>query len=288
MKRYYYILKPMKRAFLLLCLVVTMMGEQKILVHGHRGARAVRPENSMPAFEYAIAAGADVLELDMAVTKDNVVVVSHDPVLHPPVCTGPRDGVAIRELTLEELRQWDCGAVRNPGFPKQQTVPGTRIPTLDEVFGLARKGTFEFNIETKIFASKPEYTPDPEEFARLVLAEIRKHKLEKRVIVQSFDYRTLIAMKKLAPEVRTSALMEHDDQRDFVTAAKAAGNAPIVSPNYRIVTKEKIAAAHKAGLHVVPWTVNTPAEWDAMVKAGADAIISDDPAGLIEWLKKKR
>ena len=130
---------------------LTLMAEQKVLVHGHRGARAVRPENTMPAFEYAIAAGVDVLELDMAVTKDNVIVVSHDPVLHAPVCKGPRESGVIRELTLAEVKQWDCGAVRNPQYPKQQTVPGTRVPTLDEVFALARRGKFEFNIETKSF-----------------------------------------------------------------------------------------------------------------------------------------
>src|SRR6266481_1027502 len=122
---------------------------QNIQVHGHRGARAMRPENTLPAFEYAIAQGVDALELDMAVTKDNVVVVSHDPELRPPVCTGPRERVAIHELTLAEVRQWDCGAKQNPLFAKQQTVPGTKMPTLDEVFALAPKGKFLFNIETK-------------------------------------------------------------------------------------------------------------------------------------------
>ncbi|MCX6633324.1 MAG: glycerophosphodiester phosphodiesterase family protein, partial [Candidatus Solibacter sp.] len=115
---------------------------QTIQVHGHRGARAVRPENTLPAFEYAIAAGVDALELDMAVTRDNVIVVSHDPELQAPVCSGPGGKAVIRELTLAEVRQWDCGAKQNPGFPKQQAVPGTKMPTLDEVFALAPKGKF--------------------------------------------------------------------------------------------------------------------------------------------------
>src|SRR5215471_19104003 len=89
---------------------------QTIQVHGHRGARAMRPENTIPAFEYAIQAGVDVLELDMAVTRDNVVVVSHDPYLQPPVCSGPKPKAVIHELTLAELREWDCGKVKNPGF----------------------------------------------------------------------------------------------------------------------------------------------------------------------------
>src|SRR5215468_2958385 len=102
----------------------------RILVHGHRGARARMPENTIPAFEYAIQSGVDALEMDMAVTKEGVIVISHDPMLRKPVCTGPRDNAIIHELTLAEVRQWDCGAVRNPMFANQKPVPGTRIPTL--------------------------------------------------------------------------------------------------------------------------------------------------------------
>jgi glycerophosphoryl diester phosphodiesterase len=259
-------------------------GQRKILVHGHRGARAMRPENTIPAFEYAIDAGVDALEMDMAVTKDNVIVISHDPILHGPVCTGPQQSVVIHELTFDQVRQWDCGAVQNPLFRKQKTMPGTRIPTLDEVFSLAGRGGFDFNIETKSFPKKPEYTPPPEEFVRLVLEEIRKYKVEKRVILQSFDFRTLRAMKKLAPEIRLSALTEND-QRDFPVIAREA-QAGIISPNYKLVSSEKVAAAHAAGLEVIPWTVNAPADWDRLIKAGVDAIITDDPAELIAYLKK--
>src|SRR5437588_7121036 len=112
---------------LMLGAVVGAPGERKIEVHGHRGARGMRPENTLPGFEYAIAQGVDVLELDMAVTKDNVVVVSHDPHLQPPVCSGPQSKAAIHDLTLEQVRQWDCGKVQNPGFAKQTPVPGTRM-----------------------------------------------------------------------------------------------------------------------------------------------------------------
>lgn len=108
----------------------------------------------------------------------------------------------IHKLTLAEVKQWDCGAIRNPGFAHQQPVPGTRMPTLEEVFSLAPRGTFLFNIETKSFPDYPEYTPPPEEFAKLVLEQIRKHHVESRVILQSFDFRTLHAMKTLAPEIR--------------------------------------------------------------------------------------
>jgi glycerophosphoryl diester phosphodiesterase len=258
---------------------------QTIQVHGHRGARAMRPENTMPAFEYAIAQGVDALELDMAVTKDGVIVVSHDPEMRAPVCTGPRDGVAIHSLTLAEVRQWDCGARRNPLFAKQQPVPGTKMPTLDEVFTLAPKGQFLFNIETKITPEHPELAPPPGEFVRLVLAEIHKHRLESRVVLQSFDFRTLHEMRKIAPEIRLSALYS-GTPRDFVDIGREAG-AQIVSPEYLLVTAAQVKAAHAAGFEVLPWTANTPEDWARLVAAGVDGIISDDPAALIAYLKKR-
>ena len=260
--------------------------QPRILVHGHRGARARRPENTIPAFQYAIAQGVDALEMDMAVTKDNVIVISHDPILHPPVCSGPKESSVIHELTLAEVRQWDCGKVQNPRYPTQMAIPGTRMPTLDDVFKLAPTGQFDYNIETKSFADKPQYTPSPEEFVKLVLEKIRKYKLDQRIILQSFDFRTLVAMRKLAPKIRLSALTEKDP-RDFAAIAAEAGNAEIVSPEFHLVTPAKVAAAHKAGLQVVPWTADTPEDWDMLIQAKVDAIISDDPAELIAHLKKR-
>jgi glycerophosphoryl diester phosphodiesterase len=273
-------------SFMLISLFSFAGSPSRILVHGHRGARARMPENTLPAFEYAIQQGVDALEMDMAVTKDNVIVISHDPILETPVCSGPRNGVVIHTLTLAEVRQWDCGAVQNPNFHTQQTVPGTRMPTLDDVLQLATRGTFDYNIETKSFPERPEYTPPPNEFARLVLDKVRQYKLEKRVILQSFDFRTLVAMRQLAPDIRLSALTEMDP-RAFTTIAKEAANAEIVSPYYKLVTAEKVAAAHALNIQVVPWTVNDPAEWDRLIEAKVDAIISDDPAALIAHLKKR-
>jgi glycerophosphoryl diester phosphodiesterase len=260
--------------------------QPKILVHGHRGARARMPENTIPAFAYAIQQGVDALEMDMAVTKDNVIVISHDPILHGPVCTSAKESAIIHELTLAEVRQWDCGAVQNPRFPKQQPVPGTHMPTLDDAFRLESRGSFDYNIETKSFPDKPQYTPTPEAFAKLVLDKIREYKLEKRIILQSFDFRTLAAMRKLAPEIRLSALTETDN-RDFTAIVKEAANAEIISPEVKLVTPQKVAAAHAAGIQVVPWTADTPKEWDQLIQAKVDAIISDDPAELIAYLKQR-
>ena len=271
-------------ASLLLCsFVMTAAGGPKIEVHGHRGARARFPENTLPAFEYAIAQGVDVLELDLGVTKDNIVVVSHDSVLRSPVCNGPRNEVPIRNLTLAEVRQWDCGSKQNPQFPSQKTVVGTRMPTLDEVLSLASRGKFKFNMETKITPMEPTLAPEPKEFARLVLEVIRKHHLESRVILQSFDFRTLHAMKELAPEIALSALYS-GPPRSFVEIGKESG-ARIISPEYRLVTAAEVKAAHTAGFTVIPWTSNAPHEWDALIAAGVDAIITDDPGALIAHLR---
>lgn len=258
----------------------------EILVHGHRGARARMPENTIPAFEYAIGVGVDVLELDLAVTKDDVLVVSHDSFLHAPTCKGPVEKAAIRDLTLAEVRRWDCGSVPNPQFPDQKRIPGTRMPTLDEVFSLASRGRFEFNVETKISPAHPELSASPERFAELLVQAIGKHKLIPRVIVQSFDYRTLVAIRKLNPEIRLSALFTMTGDSYF-DVSKRAANAEFVSPIVNDVTAAKVKAAHAEGLIVEPWTANTTSEWDRLIGMEVDAIITDDPGALIAHLKKR-
>lgn len=278
------------RIAVLLMMASTVFAASKIQVHGHRGARAAMPENSLPAFKYALAQGVDALELDLAVTSDNVLVVSHDATMNPKICTGPEGSpTVIRQMTLAQLRQWDCGSKQNPEFAKQQTIPGTRVPTFDEVLLLAKGAKVDLNVETKISPAKPELTPSPEEFVQLILTAVRKHGVESRLILQSFDWRTLAAMKKAAPAVRLSALYPtsaNDLGKDFISQAKAAGYG-IVSPHFRMASKAEIARAHAAGLVVVPWTANDVATWDALIDGGADAIITDDPAGLIAHLKQK-
>jgi glycerophosphoryl diester phosphodiesterase len=255
-----------------------------ILVHGHRGARARRPENTLPAFRYAIEQGVDVLELDVAVTKDDVAVVSHDPWIDATICSGPNTGIAIRAVSWAELREYDCGAKQNPLFAAQVPMPGTPIPALDEVFDLGHGNTVQFNVETKIFADNPELTPGPEAFARLILDLIRKHGIEQRVILQSFDPRTLWAIKKLDAGIRRAALFEQ--QTDWPEITREF-EATICGPEFHLVTPERVAQAHAAGLQVVPWTANEPADWANLVDARVDAIISDDPASLIAWLREK-
>lgn len=287
-----YLIYPARMKAILLFLSASFLLNAEIVVHGHRGARTSMPENTIPAFEFAIQQGVDVLEMDMAVTKDNVIVLSHDSALDKKICTGP-EGMTnvIRELTLSQVKQWDCGSKVNPDYPKQKVISGTRVPTLDEAFAATKRAPVEYNIETKINPKKPELAPSPEEFVRLFLEVVRKHQLESRVILQSFDPRTLVAMNKINPKIRLSVLKPTgplDAFSNWVEACKEAGDAKIISPHYLTITKGRVEEAHQAGLQVVAWTANEPDQWEKLVEQNVDAIITDDPEGLIAWLKEKK
>ncbi|MDR3724092.1 MAG: glycerophosphodiester phosphodiesterase family protein [Terracidiphilus sp.] len=280
----------------------------KILVHGHRGSRATRPENTLPAFRFALEHGVDVLELDLAVTKDNVLVVSHSPYIvqdalavgHERFCQGPEypAGTAIHQLTLAEVEKFDCGVGTLKDFPKQVAVPGTHVATFDQVLEVTKGNKVELNVETKIFAAHPELTPSPEEFVRLILDAIHRHHVdESRIILQSFDYRTLKEMRKQDAKIRLSALVGVGqagytdgtvDKNTDLDHIQAISGAEIVSPDYHLVTPEQVERVHKAGGQVVPWTANTPADWQKLVDAHVDAIISDDPEALLGWLKAQK
>ncbi len=272
---------------LLICLTLAACiasAAPRITVHGHRGAPAVRPENTIPSFEAAIDAGADYIEMDVYATKDNVLVVAHDPSINMSLCQGSGGKRPVRSLTLEEIRQYDCGALKNASFPRQVPVPGTRIPTFDEVLNLAtRNANFKFNVEIKSSANWKDLALPPDEISKMVTDAIRRHKLERRVLVQSFDFRVVKAMKLAAPEMLIAALYG-PGERSFVDIAKETG-VKMVNPNFKLVTAEKIKEAHAAGLQIVPWTVDTPEEWNRLIALGVDGIITNDPAALIAHLK---
>ncbi|HEY4355855.1 MAG TPA: glycerophosphodiester phosphodiesterase family protein [Acidobacteriaceae bacterium] len=295
-----------------------------ILVHAHRGGRAYRPENSIPSFRYAISVGADVLELDLAVTKDNVLVVSHSPFLTQPApetfsnskdpkmaavitaalanerhCDGPPlpPGTYIHSLTLAQLKQYDCGSHALPAFPNQVAEPHTTIPTFEEVLDLAPQGEFQFNVETKIFPNRAEITPTPEAFVSMIDEAVKRHHLQSRVILQSFDFRTLQAMRVLDPSIRLSALFGQaqydrmmgitDADKTFAHVAQAAQLRPgdFFSPDASLATPAEVKWAHEHGFQVAPYTVNAADGWQKLADAHVDAIITDDPAGLLKWLR---
>ena len=273
--------------------VAMTLPAKTIEVHGHRGARMVMPENTLPGFAYAAENGADFFEIDTWVTKDDVVVVAHDAAMNLKHCKGPSPDAerTIRNMTFAELRKWDCG-VANPDWPKQKAIPHTPVPTLDEVFGLLKKyPKVSINLEIKSNPKRPELQPAPNVYAKMIVDAIRKHKAEKRVLVQSFDFAPLIEVGKLNPKLALSALYPcggADKNKDFVTVAKEAGNTGSVSMQLSVVTPEKVKQAHEARIRVLAWTANTRNEWEQLIAAGVDGIITDDPAGLIAYLKEQK
>jgi glycerophosphoryl diester phosphodiesterase len=282
-------------------------------LQGHRGARALAPENTLPSFSRALAIGVTTLETDLALTRDGILVLSHDPFLNPALTRDASGawlaapGPAIHTLTLAELKAFDVGRI-NPAasyarqFPKQTAVDGTRVPTLDELFALAQTSgkAPRFNIETKITPDGAISTPDPETFAKAVVAAVRGAKFEARVTIQSFDWRTLLVAKRLAPEIETSCLTIEAGGMNTI-AASGAGPSPWLggldpaahgnsiprtvkaagcgtwSPFWRNLTKANVAEAQALGLKVLPWTVNSETDIAAVVALGVDGLISDDP-----------
>ncbi len=289
---------------------------QAIDLQGHRGARGLLPENTLPSFAQALSIGVTTLELDTTVTQDGVVVVSHDATLNPAITRGPdgqwldRSNIAIHSLTFAQLQQYDVGRIRPQTayaqrFPAQLPVDGTRIPRLTDVFALARRAgnsTVRFSIETKISPEQSQLTLAPAEFARVLIALIRSEKLESRVTIQSFDWRTLQVMQQEAPQIATVYLSAQQSWQDNIRAGevsspwtadfhvsryagsvprmiKAAGGA-VWSPYFGDVTRETVREAQQAGLKVVVWTVNEPRDITLMIDFGVDGIISDYPDRL--------
>jgi len=267
-------------------------------VHGHRGARWSRPENTLPAFQFAIESGANTLELDMHVTSDDIVVITHDPYLNPKLCVDKDgktipDNLLVHKMTLAQLQTYDCGKLQNPKFPTQQPVPKTPIPTLDALFTTVEKSKLpaakkiRFNIETKSEAEHPEYTPEPEKFVHLFLSVVKTHRMMNRVILQSFDYRTLKIARKLAPKLPLSVLVEYrPGNTESLVKLMKDNDAQILSPDYSWLTDDDIKAIHEMKAKVIPWTVNDESDWKRLIKFGVDGLITDNPKGLIEYLKK--
>ncbi len=284
-------------------------------LQGHRGARGLWPENTLAGFARTCALGVSALELDCAVTRDGIAVISHDPRANPDH-TRDASGQFLRAAgppictqTYQQLGDYDVGRLR-PGtayaaeFPEQQAIDGERIPKLADLFALAGKHAgVRFNIEAKVFPLEPELTLAPEPFVRALLAEVQGAQMQSRVVIQCFDWRVLRIVQTLAPEIVTGALTDQQggddtvylgrtepspwlaglDVRNFAGSvprlAKAIG-AGVWSPNYLDVTSAQVEEAQALGLKVIPWTVNEPSDMQRLVQLGVDGLISDRPDRL--------
>ena len=281
-------------------------------LQGHRGTRGNAPENTLPAFERALEIGVTTLELDIGVTADGVVVISHDPYLNPAIARDASGhwlpgtkGPLIKSLTLAQLQAYDLGRI-NPESPyaktfsTQQPHDGTHMPTLASLFDRVKAlgaNDVRFNIETKIFPGQPEETVDAETMTRALLKVVREAGMARRVSVQSFDWRTLRLVRQLDPDIPTVYLtvqtansdnlrdgdwtggLKFADHGSAPKMVKAAGGA-IWSPNNGAVTEALVKEAHALGLTVIPWTINTPADMDRLIGWGVDGLITDYPDRL--------
>jgi glycerophosphoryl diester phosphodiesterase len=296
---------------------------QGLDLQGHRGARGLMPENTLPGFAKALSIGVTTLELDLAVTKDGHVVLLHNPRFEPEVARDSngdwlqQSSPSIHSMTLQTAKAYDVGRL-NPAskyakrYPDQQAVDGTPVPTLGEVFELVNKSgnkKVRFNVEVKINPEYPDLTLPPKEFVKTVVGVIQAYKMGNRVSVQSFDWRALQAVQDLTPDIATSYLTANQswlnnlqigmpgaspwlngfDVDNFdgsaARAIKAAGGS-IWSSYHKEVSIESIKLAHELGLSVNVWTVNKPGRMRDLIKMGVDGIITDYPNQLRQVLEE--
>jgi glycerophosphoryl diester phosphodiesterase len=296
-------------ALLLLLLVSPAMAFD---IEAHRGGRGLFPENTLVSFAGALAMGVDTLELDVGATSDGVLVVSHERRLNPDLARDPSaayvapPGTPFVDLTLAQVKTYDVGQIRPDSayakqFPEQRAVPNTPIPTLKEVIDLVRRSGnahVRLNIETKIDPDHPGESPDPKRFVTLLLGVLDAEQFADRVMIQSFDWRTLQLVQQRAPKIPTVYLTLQRGMAPTVSLQSAtrwtagfnpadhggslprtihAAGGAIWSPYFGDVTPELITQAHDLKLRVVVWTVNKPEDIARMIDIGVDGVISDRP-----------
>jgi glycerophosphoryl diester phosphodiesterase len=309
------------RILLSLLLLAAVYSESSIAqprafdLQGHRGARGLAPENTLAAFRRALDIGVTTIETDIAVTKDGVPVISHDPHLNPDLVrdeTGTwlaEKGPSIHSLTLAELRRYDIGRT-NPqsrygqDFREQKASDGERFPTLRDLLALVRDSgkPVHLAIETKLTPDNSGDTVDPQTYARVIVDALREADMAKRASILSFDWRTLVELRKVAPDIPTTCLTI--ESQGMNTVAQAAdgkspwhaglslrdyGSVPALvagagcntwSVFWRNLTPALLQEAHARQLKVLVWTVNSPADMERLIDMGVDGIITDYPDRL--------
>jgi glycerophosphoryl diester phosphodiesterase len=293
-------------------------------LQGHRGARGLWPENTLACFGRAMELGVSAMELDCGVTRDGVVVVSHDPELNPD-CTRDAQGrflatagPPIFELTYAQLQTYDVGRIR-PGsayaarFPQQQPLDGERIPPLADVLTLVRtrgRGRVRVAIEVKTFPERPQLTPAPEPFVQALQADLERTGTAALAAILAFDWRVLNAARRLMPQVALAALTEQQPGEDTVRFGSPrpspwlggldpgqfdgsiarlvqASGAGTWGPNYLDLDAQRVEQAHALGLRVVPWTVNETADMERLLELDVEGMVTDRPDVLRALLERK-
>jgi len=271
--------------------------EPKIIdIQGHRGCRGLMPENTMEAFKKAIELGVHTLELDVVVSKDNIVVVSHEPYMNSVICLdangleipkADEENYNLYQMTFDSIKQFDCGTKQHPRFPNQQKIK-THKPALDEVIKASKKWNpkIKFNIEIKY---QPEYfevfTPNPKDFVRLVLDVINKNDAFNETNLQSFDLSVLEQIKKQSPKMEVALLV--DENEDIWNKMNTMSYSPeIISPYYKLLDAKIVRNLQAENFKVIPWTVNNKTDMQQMIDFKVNGIITDYPDMLINLLKR--
>lgn len=294
----------MKKPFLIALLLVAFpIFSQEFDIQGHRGCRGLMPENSIEAMKKAVDLGVTTLELDVVISADNQVLLSHEPFLSHEICLD-RNGNEITEaneksfnlyqMDYAAIRQCDCGSKIHPRFPNQEKTR-TYKPLLSEVIDSVSnyirqkypKKRIYYNIETKSAAEGDAiFHPKPQAFVDLLLKVIREKHMTDRVYIQSFDIRTLQYLHKIAPRIKTVLLVEN--QLSVAQNLMLLGFSPTVySPEFILLNPEDIAYLHQKKIKAIPWTVNETADMEKVISMGVDGIISDYPNRYFDMIKRK-
>lgn len=273
---------------------VTAMGNSKpkgaFEIHGHRGARALEPENSIHAFHLAMDKRIDVIEADMVLTKDLAIMLNHDLTINTNLCKSPSitgEKPKVRDLNTAEVKTFDCGSIQDINYPKQKLRPGSRIPTLEELLKLAvqhqkYQKKMKLNLETKLSSQASDQ--EIQIFVQTLLRKLRNSSFPlTQIIIQSFDFRPLRLIQDKEPKIKISALVGSD----FELSSIIDNLKPdYLSPHASHIERSQIKKAQKAGIKVIPWTLNKASHWSHFIGRGVDGIITDDPVGLSDYLKK--
>ena len=243
---------------------------------GHRGARGLYPENTIGAMEKALEYPIDTLEFDVVVTKDKKVILSHEPWINPEICDVKKK-LNIYKMNYKEVARIDCGSKVFPRFPKQEKVPAFK-PLLRDVLSKFKDSGKKFNIEIKstILDEKKGFQPSVSEFSELVIKEIKHHLDESDYTIQSFDFRVLKYLKEKYPEVRLVALVY--EAMPVSQMEKNLGFLPeVYSSYYKFLTEADIKEYQERNVRIIPWTINSQEEMNALIEMGVDGIITDYP-----------
>lgn len=277
-----------------------MSNIKHIQIHGHRGARGLFPENTLTAFIEAVKLGVRTLEMDVVISKDMKVVVSHEEWMNEAFCLQPngkdieinsKEKYNLYKMSYAEIALYDCGSKRNPDFPNQKNSPEHK-PLLSEVINAIETYTktnhltvVTYNIEIKSeLAGDNIFHPEPSTFVKLVLNELETHPINNRFILQSFDVRILQEIKKNKSEILIGLLIENND--NFQTNLDRLGFIPnMYNPEFPLVTVELIKKLHQKNIKIIPWTVNEVSDMKRLITMGVDGLITDYPNRAIELIK---